>query len=189
MNRKPAIVVTARLHPDAMADFESWHAQTHLPHILAIPGIERARRVRRRPEAPGVYEMELELADESALQKALNSAEAEIAAGCMMGKRIPFIRQLLADCTFKLDRPIIIFLDNTAALALIEKMGASPKTAHFLRWQFYLRYLTVNKHIVPLFTDTKNMLADPMTKVVDSPTLSRFLEVACNTRNIFISKR
>ena len=118
-----------------------------------------------------------------------SSAEAEIAAGCMMGKRITFIRQLLADCTFKLDRPITIFLDNTAALALIEKMGASPKTAHFLRWQFYLRYLTVNKHIAPFFTDTKNMLADPMTKVVDSPTLSRFLEVACNTRNTFISKR
>ena len=96
-----------------------------------------------------------------------SSAEAEIAAGCMMGKRIPFIRQLLSDCMFKLDRPIIIFLDNTAALALIEKMGASPKTAHFLRWQFYLRYLAVNKHIVPFFADTKNMLADPMTKVVD----------------------
>jgi hypothetical protein len=118
-----------------------------------------------------------------------SSAEAEIAAGCMMAKRIPFIRQLLSDCTFKLDRPIIIFLDNTAALALIEKMGASPKTAHFLRWQFYLRYMAVNKHIVPLFADTKNMLADAMTKVVDPPTLSRFLEIACNTHNIFISRR
>ena len=118
-----------------------------------------------------------------------SSAEAEIAAGCMMGKRIPFIRQLLSDCMFKLDKPIIIFLDNTAALALIEKMGASPKTAHFLRWQFYLRYLTVHKHVVPFFAPTKEMLADPMTKVVDLPTLTRFLEYACNTQNIFVAKR
>ena len=107
----------------------------------------------------------------------------------MMGKRIPFIRQLLSDCMFKLDRPIIIFLDNTAALALIEKMGASPKTAHFLRWQFYLRYLAVHKHVVPFFADTKNMLADPMTKVVDQPTLSQFLQITCNLKNNFILKR
>ena len=50
-------------------------------------------------------------------------------------------------------------------------------------------YLAVNKHVVPLFADTKNMLADPMTKVVDQITLSQFLEITCNLKNNFILKR
>jgi len=115
-----------------------------------------------------------------------SSAEAEIAAGCMMGKRLPFIRQLLSDCHVKLEHPIVIFLDNTAALLLIDRMGASPKTAHFLRWQFYLRWLTTHNHVLPFFVPTKLMLADPMTKCVDQVTLLRFLEIVSNRSNAFV---
>ena len=115
-----------------------------------------------------------------------SSAEAEIAAGCMMGKRMPFIRQLLSDCHVTLERPIIVFLDNTAALLLIEKLGASPKTAHFLRWQFYLRWLVTHKHVLAYFVGTKYMLADPMTKCVDQVTLLRFSEIVSNRPNTFV---
>ena len=103
-----------------------------------------------------------------------------------MGKRLVFIRHMLHDFSYKLERPIIIFLDNTAALALIEKMGASSKTAHFLRWQFYLRWLVVHKHVLPFFQPTKDMLGDPMTKIVDQATLLQFIRIVFNSANRFI---
>ena len=79
MITKPAIVVTARLNPDVMEKFEIWHRQTHLPHILAIPGIVAARRIRHPREIPGTHQMRFELEDEQAIQRVMGSAEAQIA--------------------------------------------------------------------------------------------------------------
>ena len=94
----------------------------------------------------------------------------------------------MADCSSTLDlglHPVIIFLDNTAALTLIDKMGASAKTAHFLRWQYYLRSMVMGKQCTAYFTPTKYMLADPMTKVVDQATLTQFIQIVFNAKNRF----
>ena len=79
MNNKPAIVVRARLNPEVMEKFEIWHSETHMPHIMAIPGIVAARRVRHAREIPGTHQMEFELEDEQAIQRVMGSAEAQIA--------------------------------------------------------------------------------------------------------------
>ena len=56
-------------------------------------------------------------------------------------------------------------------------MGVSPKTAHFLRWQHYLRWLVVtHKWCEVVFVPTKEQLADLLTKVVDFSTFV----AACN---------
>jgi len=116
-----------------------------------------------------------------------SSAEVEISAGCIMAKRFPFILQLLSDMQVKIEKPVICFLDNTAALALAERMGASPKTAHFLRWQFYLRKMVVDKFLSLLFAPTSQMIADPLTKVVDLSTLNRFIGFVFNHPNRFLA--
>lgn len=79
MNTHPTIVVHARLDPRVMDRFESWHAETHVPHVLAIPGVRRARRVRSRDEVPGTLQLEIELEDESAIQRVMGSPEAQAA--------------------------------------------------------------------------------------------------------------
>ena len=99
-----------------------------------------------------------------------STAEAEIAAGCMGGKRMIFITQLLGDFKIKLAGPAMILIDNTATEDLCNKFGVTPKTAHFLRWQHFLRWMVINHWAEIIFVGTKDQLADIMTKVVDYNT-------------------
>lgn len=79
MNTHPTIMVYARLDPAVMDRFETWHAETHLPHVLAIPGVVRARRVRSRDEVPGSHQLEIELEDEGSIQRVMGSPQAQAA--------------------------------------------------------------------------------------------------------------
>lgn len=62
-----------------------------------------------------------------------SSSEAEIAAGCMLGKRSVFVRLLLSDFGSPPLGKFIFFIDNTAAMDLSKKLGVGTRTAHFLR--------------------------------------------------------
>ena len=44
LGRNPYLIVRANLDPKVMGEFEQWYAQTHLPHVMEIPGIVRAYR-------------------------------------------------------------------------------------------------------------------------------------------------
>ena len=105
-----------------------------------------------------------------------STADAEIAAGCLLGKRIVFIVQFAKEFRVDLKLPAMLLIDNTATDDLCNKFGVTPKTAHFLRWQFYLRWLVIHRWAEVVFVPTKEQLADIFTKVVD---FSTFI-VACN---------
>jgi hypothetical protein len=79
VNSKPAIIVRARIDPNVMERFLRWHVETHMPHVLAIPGVAKARRVRHSRELPGQHQMEFELEDEQSIQKVMGSPEAQLA--------------------------------------------------------------------------------------------------------------
>ena len=64
----------------------------------------------------------------------------------------------------------MLLIDNTAADELTKKFCVTPKTAHFLRWQHYLRYLVTHQYARIIFVSTKDQLADILTKVVDIST-------------------
>ena len=106
-----------------------------------------------------------------------SSSEAEIAAGCMLGKRSVFIRQFLSEFNVKFDKGFIILIDNSAALDISKKLGVSARTAHFLRWQHYLRYLALHGHVKLIFVPTADQLADMLTKVLDVSTMTKFLRM------------
>jgi len=103
-----------------------------------------------------------------------SSSEAEISAGCWVGKRSVFIIQLLEDMHASIARPFILFIDNTAAMDITERYGVSARTAHFLRWQHYLRYLVFHNYLHLIFVGTKDQLADICTKVLDPSTFHSF---------------
>ena len=99
-----------------------------------------------------------------------SSAEAEIGAGCMLGKRVVFAVRFANEFKVKFQGPAMLLIDNTAADDLTKKFGVTPKTAHFLRWQHYLRYLVTHQYARIIFVSTKDQLADILTKVVDVST-------------------
>ena len=99
-----------------------------------------------------------------------SSAEAEIAAGCFAGKKIMFCTQFINEFKISLKSPHLLLIDNTAANDLSNKLGVTPRTAHFLRWQYYLRWLVSHKWTEIVFVPTAEQLADIFTKVVDKST-------------------
>lgn len=77
VNARPSLWVRARIDPSLIDEFEAWYTATHLPHILSIPGIVRAQRVRGAQDPAGAHLMMFEFADEAAVQPALASQEAQ----------------------------------------------------------------------------------------------------------------
>ena len=101
-----------------------------------------------------------------------SSSEAEIAAGCAVGKRTVFITNYLAHLHIILKTPFFVLIDNSATLDLTKKLGVQTRTAHFLRWQHYLRWLVLHQFVELFFVGTKEQRADALTKILD---MSNFL--------------
>ncbi len=75
---KPYLVVRAHLDPTMMGEFEQWYRDTHLRHVLDIPGIVRAYRSdwsRGNANWTALYEF----ASEDSVQDAMASPEATVA--------------------------------------------------------------------------------------------------------------
>ncbi len=77
--RHPIMIVRARIDPSALDRFEDWHRQIHLPHVLEIPGIISAFRVRAADPIAGAHLMGYTFEDESVVQPALSSEAAQVA--------------------------------------------------------------------------------------------------------------
>ena len=77
LTRHPIMIVRARLDPAVLAQFETWHRRTHLPHVLEIPGIVSAFRVRAADPIAGAHLMGYTFEDESVVQNALQSDQAQ----------------------------------------------------------------------------------------------------------------
>ncbi len=75
---KPYLVVRARLDPAVMDEFQLWYKETHLPHVMDIPGIVRAYRSdwsRGSANWTALYEFD----DEDSVQDAIASPQATVA--------------------------------------------------------------------------------------------------------------
>ncbi len=75
---KPYLVVRASLDPAVMDEFDRWYIDTHLPHVLDIPGIVRAYRTdwsRGKANWTALYEF----ASEESVQEAVASPQARVA--------------------------------------------------------------------------------------------------------------
>jgi hypothetical protein len=73
---KPYLVVRASIEPGVMDEFLRWYVQVHLPHVMAIPGIERAYR--SNCHRAGVNWTALyEIKDDASVNVAITSSEAD----------------------------------------------------------------------------------------------------------------
>lgn len=73
---RPFLVVRASIAESMMGEFQRWYVAEHLPHVMSIPGVARAYRSscgRRGINWTTMYE----LTDDTVIQKALASPEAD----------------------------------------------------------------------------------------------------------------
>jgi hypothetical protein len=78
LGSKPYLLVRANLDPAVMEEFQHWYGETHLPHMMDIPGIVRAYRTdwtRGSTNWAAFYEFD----NEESIQEALVSPQARVA--------------------------------------------------------------------------------------------------------------
>lgn len=106
-----------------------------------------------------------------------SSAEAETSAGCIAAKASIYIRNVANAVGFSIEGPIIMLMDSEAAIAISTNLGVTKRTAHFLRWQHYLRWCQQHQYVNLVFVSGKRQLADALTKPVDITLLKSFRAV------------
>lgn len=97
-----------------------------------------------------------------------SSAEAEVGSGCILAKRLVFVRQLSQALGIKVVAATPCFIDSAAAILIAANVGVTKRTLHFERWQHYLRQC-VHKFVLTLIhVPSKRQRADGLTKIVDA---------------------
>ncbi|KAE9076669.1 hypothetical protein PF010_g23812 [Phytophthora fragariae] len=110
---------------------------------------------------------------------ALSSTEAEYLAlsGCV--KECVWMRRLLKDIGAEQVGATVIYEDNQGAMALAKNAGYQARTKHIdIRYHF-IREKAVSNEVKLEYVDTKNQLADFMTKGLSSKPL-RYLMMRSN---------
>jgi uncharacterized protein (TIGR02118 family) len=72
----PWMLVSAVVDPAAQAEFDVWHREVHLPHVLRVPGIVSGRRLCAPPSAPNYMALYV-FEDDAAIRTAFASSEAQ----------------------------------------------------------------------------------------------------------------
>ncbi|KAE9286444.1 hypothetical protein PF008_g26661 [Phytophthora fragariae] len=110
---------------------------------------------------------------------ALSSTEAEYMALSDCVKECVWMRRLLKDIGAEQVGATVIYEDNQGAMALAKNVGYQARTKHIdIRYHF-IREKVVSNEVELEYVDTKNQLADFMTKGLSSKTL-RYLMMRSN---------
>ncbi|KAE9275735.1 hypothetical protein PR003_g29252 [Phytophthora rubi] len=110
---------------------------------------------------------------------ALSSTEAEYMALSDCVKECIWMRRLLKDIGAEQVGATVIYEDNQGAMALAKNVGYQARTKHIdIRYHF-IREKVVSNEVELEYMDTKNQLADFMTKGLSSKTL-RYLMMRSN---------
>ena len=95
---------------------------------------------------------------------ALSSAEAEYAAASYTCKEVQFVRKVMSDLGFPPKGPVVLAVDNQAAIKIAENVGVTARTKHFVDAIHYFRHLVDHRVVVPTFVRTNFQRADGFTK-------------------------
>ena len=74
---------------------------------------------------------------------------------------------------FPLSTPIILGVDNTAAIDVANDHGTSQRTKHFDRLTHYIREAIEHLYVLLTFVRTTDQRADIFTKCLDKTTFLR----------------
>lgn len=97
-----------------------------------------------------------------------STAEAEYLAICEMSKDILFITRLAQETVEKIQYPILVHEDNAAAIVQCEKTSSRGKLKHIDQKYLIKQELFENNILKAVKIDTKEQLADILTKAVST---------------------
>ena len=106
-----------------------------------------------------------------------STQEAELAIYAAAARDLKFIVQLLGSDGLQkqdFDLPITIYCDNSAAVDMIKKPGATARTRHYERWLLYAREQHLDNISSPVWIDTNMMIGDIFTKPLDKTKFLHF---------------
>ena len=106
-----------------------------------------------------------------------STQEAELAIYAAAARDLKFVVQLLGSDGLQkqdFDLPITIYCDNSAAVDMIKKPGATARTRHYERWLLYAREQHLDNVSSPVWIDTDKMIGDIFTKPLDKTKFLRF---------------
>tara|TARA_B110000037_G_C17122776_1_gene506603 strand:- start:2707 stop:5415 length:2709 start_codon:yes stop_codon:yes gene_type:complete len=102
-----------------------------------------------------------------------SSALAEYSCASSCSKELSFVRFLLSELHFPVHGPIVLGVDNTAAITISEKNGATKLTKHFDFAVHRLRDEVEHLRVKPVWVDTEHQTGDIFTKALDEKAFLR----------------
>jgi hypothetical protein len=99
----------------------------------------------------------------------LSSVEAEYVAMCSAGREAYWLRQLLMEIGYAQRNPIPLFEDNRGCIAISKNNRTDARTKHIDVKYHYTRELVENQVIEIKPISTADMIADVMTKSLNTP--------------------
>ena len=107
---------------------------------------------------------------------AMSSAEAEYAAASQTCREMTYIRNVCSDLGLDLKGPLILGVDNEAAIAITENPGITARNKHFDDQIHYVRHEFEHLRVRVVYVPTDKQRADGFTKPLDPTTYSRWRE-------------
>lgn len=105
----------------------------------------------------------------------LSSTEAEYVAGSMAAQEATYLRNLLAELHHRQEVATTLFQDNQSAIVLANDTVTTKRSKHIEIKYHYIRDCVERKLIMCQYINTRQMLADCMTKAV----AREILDFAC----------
>ena len=108
---------------------------------------------------------------------ALSTMESEYMAACAATQEAIWLRSLLKDLNLlDQDKPMVIREDNQACIAFSLNPGVYKMSKHIDVKFHFVRERVASKEIVLEYIDTKDQLADILTKALDGPSFTKLRE-------------
>ena len=103
----------------------------------------------------------------------LSSTEAEVMAASTAATEIVYQRGLLREMGVVFNKPTILYVDNTSAIALVENSKSCVRTRHIERRYLKIRELIDAGHIEVKYVNTVDNTADLLTKALPTKDFER----------------
>ncbi|GMF43844.1 unnamed protein product [Phytophthora fragariaefolia] len=112
---------------------------------------------------------------------ALSTGEAEFVAASCGGQELLGLKELLRELGMALQLPLILYMDNQAAIKQVQNEARSSRAKHVDVCLKFLQGYSAKKIIEPTYVETGEMIADLFTKALPAPRILK-LRAACRLK-------
>ena len=94
----------------------------------------------------------------------MSSTEAEVIAASQAALEMVYMRKLLREMGYELNKPTVLYVDNTGAVELSKHRKSCNRSRHVLRRYLKVRELVAQGEVEVKWIDTKENIADLLSK-------------------------